>query len=160
MNIEKNSVVQMHYKLTNGEGKLLDSSEGREPLTYLHGNKMLIPGLENQLEGKSVGNAFKAAVKADDAYGQKYDEMIHIVPKSNFNGDGELKAGLQIQIDTNEGKQMAIVTKVEGENVTVDMNHPLAGMDLTFDVEILTIRKATQEEIDHGHVHGPGGHKH
>ena len=160
MNIEKHSVVQMHYKLTNGEGMLLDSSEGREPLTYLHGKKMLIEGLEKQLDGKKIGDKFKAEVKADEAYGQKHDDMIHVVPKSNFNGDGELKPGLQIQIDTNQGMQMALITKVEGEDVTVDMNHPLAGMDLTFDVEIIEVRKATTEEIDHGHVHGPGGHQH
>ena len=160
MNIEKDSVVQMHYKLTNGEGLLLDSSEGREPLTYLHGKGMLIPGLENQLEGKTSGDKFKADIKADDAYGQRQKEMVHVVPKANFKGDGELKEGLQIQIDTNEGKQMAIVTAVEGENVTVDMNHPLAGMDLSFDVEVMEIRKATDEEISHGHVHGEGGHQH
>lgn len=160
MNIEKDSVVQMHYKLTNGEGMLLDSSEGREPLTYLHGKGMLIPGLENQLEGKTIGDKFKADIKADEAYGQRQNEMIHVVPKTNFKGDGELKAGLQIQIDTDQGKQMAIVTEVEGENVTVDMNHPLAGMDLSFDVEVMEIRKATDEEISHGHVHGPGGHEH
>tara|TARA_B110000037_G_scaffold220436_1_gene288369 strand:+ start:971 stop:1453 length:483 start_codon:yes stop_codon:yes gene_type:complete len=160
MNIEKDSVIQMHYKLTNGEGMLLDSSEGREPLTYLHGKGMLIPGLENQLEGKTIGDKFKADIKADEAYGQRQNEMIHVVPKTNFKGDGELKAGLQIQIDTDQGKQMAIVTEVVGENVTVDMNHPLAGMDLSFDVEVIEIRKATDEEISHGHVHGPGGHEH
>lgn len=160
MNIEKESVVQMHYKLTNGEGLLLDSSEGREPLTYLHGKGMLIPGLESQLEGKKAGEKLKADVKADDAYGQRHQEMIHVVPKENFKGDGDLKAGLQIQIDTNEGKQMAIVTKVEGDDVTVDMNHPLAGMDLSFDIEVLKVRKATEEEISHGHVHGDGGHQH
>ena len=160
MKIEKHTVVQMNYKLTNSEGMLLDTSEGREPLTYLHGKGMLIPGLEKELEGKVENDKFIVNVKAADAYGQKHEEMIHVVPKANFNGDGELKPGLQIQIDTNQGKQMALVTKVEGENVTVDMNHPLAGMDLVFDVEILKIRKATAEEISHGHVHGPGGHQH
>lgn len=160
MKITEHSVVQMHYKLTNSEGMLLDTSEGREPLTYLHGKKMLIVGLENQLEGKSIGDSFKAEVPADEAYGQKNPEMVHVVPKENFKGNGDLKAGLQIEIDTNQGKQMAIVTKVEGEDVTVDMNHPLAGMDLIFDVQILEVRKATDEEISHGHVHGPGGHQH
>ncbi len=150
----------MNYKLTNSEGMLLDTSEGREPLTYLHGKGMLIPGLENELEGKAENDKLIVNVKAADAYGQRHQEMIHIVPKANFNGDGELKSGLQIQIDTNQGKQMAMVTKVEGENVTVDMNHPLAGMDLVFDIEILKVRKATEEEISHGHVHGPGGHHH
>ncbi|MGB1017808.1 MAG: FKBP-type peptidyl-prolyl cis-trans isomerase [Chitinophagales bacterium] len=160
MNITENAVVQMHYKLTNKEGMLLDSSEGREPLTYMHGKQMLIPGLENQLNGKEVGNKFVAEVPAAEAYGQKSDEMIHLVPKENFKGDGELKPGLQIQIDTNQGQQMAIITKVEGNDVTIDMNHPLAGMDLSFDVEIVDIREATKEEIEHGHVHGPGGHQH
>ena len=98
MNIEKESVVQMHYKLTNGEGLLLDSSEGREPLTYLHGKGMLIPGLENQLEGKVAGDKLTADVKADEAYGQRHQEMIHIVPKANFNGDGELKALIEAKV--------------------------------------------------------------
>lgn len=160
MKIVKDTVVQMHYKLTNKEGMLLDTSEGREPLTFLHGKGMLIPGLEKQLEGKKVGDKFLAEVNADEAYGQRHDDMIHVVPKANFNGDGELKPGLQIQIDTNQGQQIAIVTKVEGDDVTVDMNHPLAGMDLIFDVEITKIRKATEEELSHGHVHGPGGHQH
>lgn len=160
MNIKENSVVQMHYKLTNKEGMLLDSSEGREPLTYMHGKQMLIPGLENQLAGKEMGNKFVAEVPANEAYGDKSPEMIHVVPKENFKGDGELQAGLQIQIDTNQGTQMAVITKVEGDDVTIDMNHPLAGMDLSFDVEIVDVREATQEEIDHGHVHGPGGHQH
>lgn len=160
MNIETNSVVQMHYKLTNTDGMLLDTSEGREPLTYMHGKGMLIPGLELQLNGKTTGDKFVAEVKADEAYGQKSEEMIHVVPKANFQGDGELKAGLQIQIDTNQGPQIAVITKVEGDDVTIDMNHPLAGMDLSFDVEIVNVREATQEEIEHGHVHGPGGHQH
>ena len=160
MKIVKDTVVQMHYKLTNKEGMLLDTSEGREPLTFLHGKGMLIPGLEKQLEGKKVGDKFLAEVNADEAYGQRHDDMIHVVPKANFNGDGELKPGLQIQIDTNQGQQIAIVTKVEGDDVTVDMNHPLAGMDLIFDIEITKIRKATEEELSHGHVHGPGGHQH
>jgi len=160
MNIEKDTVVRMHYKLTNKDGMLLDSSEGREPLTYIQGKNMLIPGLENQLEGKKVGDKFIAEVVADEAYGQRQDEFIHVVPKANFNGDGELKPGLQIQIDTNQGMQMAIITKVEGDDITIDMNHPLAGMDLVFDIEIIDIRKATEEELAHGHVHGPGGHQH
>ena len=160
MNITSNTVVQMHYKLTNQDGMLLDSSEGREPLTYMHGKQMLIPGLENQLEGKAIGEKFTANVVAAEAYGDKSPEMIHVVPKENFSGDGELAAGLQIQIDTNQGTQMAIFTKVEGEDVTIDMNHPLAGMDLSFDVEIVDVREASKEEIEHGHVHGPGGHHH
>lgn len=160
MNITSNTVVQMHYILTNQDGLLLDSSEGREPLTYMHGKQMLIPGLENQLEGKAIGEKFTANVAAAEAYGEKNAEMVQVVPKENFSGDGELAAGLQIQIDTNQGTQMAIITKVEGEDVTIDMNHPLAGMDLSFDVEIVDVREATKEEIEHGHVHGPGGHHH
>lgn len=160
MNITENSVVQMHYKLTNTDGLLLDSSEGREPLTYMHGKQMLISGLENQLEGKEKGAKFTAAVPAAEAYGEKNPQMIHVVEKKNFQGDGELAPGLQIQIDTDQGMQMAVITNVEGEAVTIDMNHPLAGMNLSFDVEIVDVRPATAEEIDHGHVHGEGGHQH
>jgi len=160
MKIEKNSVVRMHYKLTNKEGMLLDSSEGREPLTFLQGKGMLIPGLEKQVDGKQKGDKFVAKVNSKEAYGERFIDMVHVVPKANFQGDGELKPGLQIQIDTNQGMQMALITKIEGDDVTVDLNHPLAGMDLVFDVEITEVRKATEEEISHGHVHGPGGHQH
>ena len=160
MNITSNTVVQMHYKLTNQDGMLLDSSEGREPLTYMHGKQMLIPGLENQLEGKAIGEKFTANVVAAEAYGDKSPEMIHVVPKENFSGDGELAAGLQIQIDTNQGTQMAIITKVEGEDVTIDMNHPFAGKTLYFSGEVLNVREAHENEKQHGHVHAGGDHSH
>jgi FKBP-type peptidyl-prolyl cis-trans isomerase SlyD len=162
MNITKHSVVQVHYTLTNGEGQLLDSSVGRHPLTYLHGVGALIPGLENQLEGRLAGDKLTAHVNAKDAYGEYYDELLEIVPLSGFQSEGEetLMEGMEVQVETNEGPMIAVVTKIEGDDVTLDMNHPLAGMDLTFDVEIVDVRAASNEEIAHGHVHGEGGHHH
>jgi FKBP-type peptidyl-prolyl cis-trans isomerase SlyD len=162
MNITKHTVVHMHYTLTDNEGQILDSSVGREPLAYLHGVGSLIPGLEKQIEGKQVGAKFLAKVTAEDAYGPYYDELLEIVPLSGFQSDGEetLMEGMEVQVETNEGPMIAKVTKISGDDVTLDMNHPLAGVDLNFDVEIVEVRMATNEEIDHGHAHGPGGHHH
>lgn len=160
MNIKENSVVQMHYTLKDTTGAILDSSEGRVPLTYMHGKGFLIHGLEKQIEGKASGDKFNAKVPAIEAYGEYNEEMLQVVPKSGFQGDDELKEGMQVQVQTTEGTHIALVKTIEGEDVTLDMNHPLAGQDLEFDVEIIDVREATPEEIDHGHVHDPDGHHH
>lgn len=162
MQITKNTVAQFHYTLTNTQGELLDTSTDRAPLLYLHGHSSLISGLENQLEGKSSGEKFVAEIKSKDAYGDYNEELVHIVPKSGFQNDGDeqLSEGMQVQVDTNNGMTVALVTKIEGEDVTLDLNHPLSGMDLKFDIEIMDVRMATAEEIEHGHAHGEGGHQH
>jgi len=162
MQITKNTVAQFHYTLTNTQGELLDTSTGRAPLLYLHGHSALINGLENQLEGKSSGEKFVAEIKSEDAYGDYNEELVHIVPRSGFQNDGDeqLSEGMQVQVDTNNGMAVALVTKIEGEDVTLDLNHPLSGMDLKFDIEIMDVRMATAEEIEHGHAHGEGGHQH
>ena len=156
MQITKHKVASIHYTLTDNDGKILDSSSGREPLTYLHGMGNLIPGMEEGLEGKSVGNKFNLKVSPDKGYGVKDDNMIQQVPRSAF-GDQKIEVGMQFQ--TNRGN-VVTVTKVGLENITVDGNHPLAGVELNFAVEVMDIRNATTEEISHGHVHGPGGHHH
>ncbi len=162
MKISKNTVAKFHYTLKNKQGDLLDTSTDREPLLYLHGNASLIKGLETQLENKSTGDKFVAEIASADAYGDYNEELVHVVPKSGFQNEGneELMEGMQVQVDTNNGMAVALVTKVEGEDVTLDLNHPLSGMDLVFDVEIMDVREATKEEVEHGHAHGVGGHQH
>ena len=149
----------MHYTLTNPEGEVIDSSQGKAPLAYLHGHGNIIPGLEKQLEGKAVGDKLVAEVPAAEGYGERNPEMIVEATRSQFPEDAELEAGMRFQAQTPGGPRIAQITKIEGDTVTVDTNHPLAGVDLKFDVEIMEIREATSEEIDHGHVHtGEDGH--
>lgn len=160
MQIAKNAVVSLNYTLKNGEGKLLDSSEGREPLVYLHGVGALIPGLENELNGKSKGEKMNVVIKPEDGYGSRRDDLLKVVSKDGFQGDEEMKVGMQVQLDTEHGPAVALISKIEDTEVTLDLNHPLADMTLHFDVSIEDVRAATEEEISHGHVHGPGGHQH
>ncbi|MEX0331902.1 MAG: peptidylprolyl isomerase [Puniceicoccaceae bacterium] len=159
MQITSNQVVTMHYTLTNPAGEVIDSSEGKAPLAYLHGHGNIIPGLEKQLEGKVVGDKLKAEVPAAEGYGERNEEMVVEAQRSQFPEGVNLEAGMRFQAQTPAGPRIAEIKKVEGDTVTVDTNHPLAGVDLTFDVEIMEIREASAEEIDHGHVHtGEGGH--
>ncbi|HSH09480.1 MAG TPA: peptidylprolyl isomerase [Oceanipulchritudo sp.] len=159
MQISADHVVSMHYVLTSPTGEVLDSSEGRDPLAYLHGHGNIIPGLEKQLEGKSVGDKLVAEVPAAEAYGERDPALVLEATRSQFPAEADLQPGMRFQAQTPEGNQVAEITKVEGDTVTVDTNHPLAGVDLTFNVEIIDIRAATEDELDHGHVHtGHGGH--
>lgn len=160
MKIEDNKVVSIHYTLKDADGNLLDSSDGRDPLAFIHGTGALIPGLEKELAGKGKGDALQAVVSPDDAYGPYFDELVHTVPKSGFQGEGDIEVGMQVQVETNTGPSIATVTEVVEENVKLDLNHPLAGVELHFDVEVVEVRDATSEELEHGHAHGPGGHEH
>jgi FKBP-type peptidyl-prolyl cis-trans isomerase SlyD len=160
MQIEKNAVVTIDYTLTDGSGKVIDTSKGKQPLAYLHGGGNLIPGLERALEGKKAGDNLKVTIAPEDAYGMRDEKLVQVVPSSAFQGVPELKPGMQFRSQSQQGSTVVTVTKVEGDNVTVDANHPLAGMALSFDVDIKDIRQATKEELEHGHVHGPGGHHH
>jgi FKBP-type peptidyl-prolyl cis-trans isomerase SlyD len=160
MKIEKNKVVSINYTLKYDDGEVLDSSEGKSPLPYIHGSGQLIPGLENKLEGKEKGNEMKVVIPPAEAYGEYSKEQVFVVSKDGFKGDEELTVGLQVQMDTGEGQAVAVVSKIEGENVTLDMNHPLAGATLHFDVKIEDVREASAEELSHGHSHGEGGHQH
>lgn len=160
MNIAKESVVSLNYTLKNDAGETMDSSEGRAPLVYLHGVGALIPGLENELEGKEVGTKLNVVIAPEHAYGNRRDDLLKVVAKSGFQGEEELKVGMQVQLDTEQGPVVAAVAKIEENDVTLDLNHPLADVTLHFDVEILAVRKATPDEIAHGHVHGEGGHQH
>ena len=160
MEIANNKVVQMHYHLTDSDKNVLDSSQGRDPLTYIHGIGNIIPGLENQLTGKLVGDKVVAVVEPAEGYGERDENLLQVVPKSGFQGDEELVVGMQVQVGTENGPAIAAVANIAGDDVTLDINHPLAGITLHFDVEIVDVREATTEELEHGHVHGPGGHEH
>lgn len=156
MEITKNTVASIHYTLRDDDGTVIDSSEGRDPLQYLHGAGNLIPGMEEGLEGKSKGEKFNLKIEPDKGYGEKDENLVQKVPRSAF-GDQEVKPGMRFS--TNQGG-VVTVTDVGLESVTVDGNHPLAGVPLNFDVEIMDVRTATADEISHGHVHGAGGHHH
>jgi len=160
MFIAQNSVVAMHYKLTDDDGKTIDSSEGRDPLHYLHGHGNIVPGLEKELSGKKAGDKLEVKVAPEEGYGIRRDDMVQEVPKTALKADGELEIGMRFQAQTPQGAQIFEITKIEGENFTVDGNHPLAGQTLNFAIEITEVREANDEEIAHGHVHGPGGHHH
>ena len=152
--IENNRVVSMHYKLTDDSGNVLDSSEGSEPLNYLHGAGNLIPGLEKALAGREQGDSLQVVVEPADAYGDVRPEMIQAVDRSAFQGVENVEPGMTFQAQGPDGAtQRIVVTDVEGDSVTVDANHPLAGVQLHFDVQVVGVREATEEEIAHGHVH-------
>jgi FKBP-type peptidyl-prolyl cis-trans isomerase SlyD len=160
MHIAINKVVNIHYTLTNDEGEVLDSSHGKQPLAYIHGIGNIIPGLESALEGRGVGDKFQVTIAPEDAYGERSDELVQTVPRSAFEGVKEILPGMQFQAQSPEGVQLVTVIEVDGDDVTLDGNHPMAGITLNFDVEVADIRDATAEELDHGHVHGAGGHHH
>ena len=159
MQIAKDKVVYFHYTLTNDAGEVLDSSEGAEPMAYLHGAANIIPGLEKALEGKSPGDSLKVTVEPADGYGEIDEDLLQVVPSSLFQGVDALEVGMQFQAQTSEGVQVVTITKVDGDDITIDGNHPLAGERLHFDVQVDSVRDATAEELDHGHVHD-GGHAH
>ncbi len=156
MEITKHKVASIHYTLKNTKGEIIDSSDGHEPLTYLHGSGNLLPGMEEGLEGKVKGNKFELSIDPEKGYGIRHDQLIQKVPRASFQSQG-IEVGMEFQ--TNTGS-MITVTHVGLESITVDGNHPLAGEHLHFAVEVIDVRNATDEELSHGHVHGPGGHHH
>lgn len=156
MEISKQKVASIHYTLKNTKGEIIDSSAGKEPLTYLHGAGNLIPGMEVGLEGKIVGNKFELVIEPEKGYGVKHEQLIQKVPRSNFPSQG-VEVGMQFQM----GKgSIVIVTHVGLDAITVDGNHPLAGEQLHFAVEVMSVRNATKDEMEHGHVHEEGGVHH
>jgi FKBP-type peptidyl-prolyl cis-trans isomerase SlyD len=159
MQIGKNSVVTIDYTLKGPDGQVIDTSVGKQALPYLHGAGNLIPGLEKALEGKSAGETVQVTVPPEEAYGMRDEKLVQTAPKSAFQSP-DISVGQQFRADSPQGPKVYTVTKMEGETVTVDGNHPLAGMPLNFEVAIKEVRAATQEELAHGHVHGPGGHHH
>lgn len=157
MQIADRCIASFNYTLTNDAGDVLDTSNGREPLAYLHGAGNIVPGLEKAMEGKSAGDTFKVDVDPGEGYGERHDALVQVVPREAFQGVDDIQPGMQFQAQSNQGVMSVTVTKIEDGQVTVDGNHPLAGETLHFDIEVTEVREATAEELEHGHAHGAGG---
>ena len=154
MRIATNKVVTIEYTVTTDEGVLIDSSRA-ETLSYMHGVGGMITGLEEALEGKGAGDRISAVVSPDQAYGERDDALLQTVPKARFDPRVELKPGMRFEVASASGKHVVTVVGFDGENVIVDGNHPLAGIPLHFDVNVVAVRDANADEMQHGHVHGP-----
>ncbi|RLD16787.1 peptidylprolyl isomerase [candidate division KSB1 bacterium] len=159
MQVSENTVVSIHYTLKDDNGQTVDSSVGKEPLSYLHGRRNIISGLENALTGKNVGDKLNVTVPPEEAYGNYDEALIQVLPREAFGGVEDIQVGMQFYSESPEGVQMITIKNVDGDQITVDANHPLAGQTLYFDVEIMDVREATEEELQHGHVHD-GSHQH
>jgi len=160
MQITKNVVALIHYTLKDDTGEVIDKSQDGTPMPYLHGHGNLIPGLEGELEGKKLGDKLSARIEPKDAYGVRNDEMIQDVPRAQLPEDVDIQPGMQFQAQGEGGVNVVTVVGVEDGQVRLDGNHPLAGVTLNFEVEIAEVREASAEELQHGHVHGAGGHQH
>ena len=159
MKIEKDRVVLFHYSVAEQGKESIESSEGRGPLAILIGHGNIIPGLEKAMEGPEAGDKFSADVVAAEAYGEKREGLTQRVPKKHF-GEQRLAPGMQVVLNTNFGPRAVTIEKVGMSVVDVDLNHPMAGKDLSFEIEVVEVREASAEELEHGHVHGEGGHEH
>ena len=159
MKIAKDSVVRFHYTVSETGQEPIESSKDREPLAILIGHGNIIPGLESAMQDREAGESFGVDVAAVDAYGERRDGLSQRVPKKHF-GNQRLVPGQQVVLQTNFGPRAVTIQKVGMSVVDVDLNHPMAGKDLHFDVEIVEVREASAEELEHGHVHGDGGHHH
>ena len=162
MQIAPNTVASLAYVLTNTQGETLDQADTQQPFVYMHGAHNIIPGLENALAGKQAGDTLEVTIPPEQAYGLKDDSLMQEVPRSMFAGveEEQIIPGAEFHAQTNAGMQTIVITAVNGDTITIDGNHPLAGQTLHFDVTVLDVRAATKDEISHGHAHGPGGHHH
>jgi FKBP-type peptidyl-prolyl cis-trans isomerase SlyD len=164
MKITDKTVVQFHYVLKDEAGKELESSHGSDPLAYLHGANNTLVGLENALTDKEVGDKFSVTLQPEDAYGERQEDMVQRVPAKHLDGlpskNAKWKAGMIGVVHTEQGQRQVTVVKTGKFMVTVDINPPLSGKVLTFDIEVLDVRAATDDEVTHGHAHGVGGHHH
>jgi FKBP-type peptidyl-prolyl cis-trans isomerase SlyD len=161
MNIEKGSVVEIDYKLHLGDGEVVDASEPGEPLTYLHGEGQIVPGLESALEGLAAGDRKEVVVAPAEGYGERDARGVQEVPKQAFPPDFQPEVGMELTAEGPEGEVVPFeIREVRPESVIIDLNHPLAGKTLHFDVTVRGVRTATPEEMEHGHAHGAHGHGH
>lgn len=162
--IEENTVASVHYTGTLPDsGEVFDSSEGRDPLTFLVGHKQMIPGFEEEMMGAKVGERREFTLTSDRAYGDRDDDAVLQIPRDNFaqlEGETPLEVGMQLVAQMPHGPSPFTVTELTDDTVTADFNHALAGQSLTFSVEVVELRAASEEELAHGHAHGPGGHHH
>lgn len=160
MQIEKNTVVSFHYTLKDEEGRQLETSIGGDPSLYLHGADNIIPGLEAAMAGRAPGDSFTVTLEPHRAYGPRLPDRQQRLPAKHLKHEGRLQPGKVVRFNTEQGPRTATVVKVGKFSVDVDLNHPLAGRTLTFDIKVDEVRAASKEEIAHGHAHGPGGHSH
>ena len=160
MQIAKDAVVQFHYTLFDAKGEQIETSRDHEPVLYLHGQAGLLDGLVEAMEGRSAGDSFSIELPVDKAYGPVRPDALQKVQIKHLQGARKWKPGMLAVIQTEQGPRQVTVVKVGHSQAVVDSNHPLAGRDLTFDIEILSVREATAEELAHGHAHGVGGHQH
>jgi FKBP-type peptidyl-prolyl cis-trans isomerase SlyD len=160
MSITQDQVVTLHYTLRDDAGEIIDSSPDGEPLAYLHGHGNLVPGLERELSGKRAGDKLQVTVSPADGYGEYDHALVQRVPRRALKGLANLRVGMRLQAQIGHGARAVTVTQISGDMVTLDGNHPLAGQNLHFQVEVAEVRAATDEELSHGHVHGPDGHHH
>jgi FKBP-type peptidyl-prolyl cis-trans isomerase SlyD len=161
MSLAQNKVVTFNYTLKDDDGNILDSTSGSSPFAFLSGNGQILPKLEEALNGMLLGTKKNVKINAADAYGEYNEGAVQQVDRTNFPKDADLQPGMQFMANSPDGNQMPfIISEVKDDNIKIDFNHPLAGKNLEFDVELLDIRDATSEELAHGHVHGPGGHHH
>ena len=160
MSISADQVVSIHYTLRDDAGEIIDRSAEGEPLSYLHGHGNLVPGLERELTGRQPGDRLQVKIAPTDGYGDYDRELVQRVPRRALKGISDVRVGMRLQANTPQGARAVTVTQVAGDMVTLDGNHPLAGKNLNFEVEIAAVRPATAEELAHGHVHGAGGHHH
>ena len=158
--IGDNSVVSFHYTLRDDAGSITESSAGSNPVVYMHGHNNIVPGLETQLVGKKSGDKFTAIVTPEQGYGLRNENAIQRVPLKHLSTRGPIAPGQMVVVNTREGGRQARVIKVGHFNADLDLNHPLAGKTLTFEIEVVDVRAATEEELAHGHAHGPDGHGH
>lgn len=160
MKVAQDSVVSFHYTLKDEAGSVIDQSDG-EPMAYLHGHGQIVPGLERELSGKLAGDKLQVRVSPAEGYGEHIAAMVQQIPREAFSKIAGLHVGMELQTRTRSGHPATVVVKEIGpELVTVDGNHELAGKTLFFDIEIAEVRTASEEELSHQHVHGPGGHHH
>ena len=161
MPIEKNKVVTINYILKDEEGKVIDSTENNPPFSYLSGSNQILPKLEEKIEGMIIGSSKNVVLEPKDAYGEYQEDAVQKVSRNEFPKDADLQKGMSFLANTPDGKQMPFyIQEVSGNDITIDFNHPLAGKKLEFDVKLMDIRDATQEEITHGHAHAGDGHHH
>jgi len=160
MSISQDQVVSIHYTLRDDAGEIIDSSAEGEPLSYLHGHGNLVPGLERELTGRKPGDRLQLKIAPTDGYGEYDRELVQRVPRRALKGIADVRVGMRLQAHSPQGPRAVTVTQVSGDLVTLDGNHPLAGRNLNFEVEVAAVRPATEEELAHGHVHGAGGHHH
>lgn len=160
MKVSQDSVVSFHYTLKDEAGSIIDQSDG-EPMAYLHGHGQIVPGLERELTGRTAGDKLQVRVSAAEGYGEHNPALIQQVPRDAFSRIPGLEVGMELQTRTRSGHPATVFVKEIGpEFVTIDGNHSLAGKTLFFDIEIAEVRSASEEELSHQHVHGPGGHHH